>query len=170
MATDGAPGDVDDVHAGIDSPSTTVGGLEIELLVAEQMLRSARRRARLSQREVAERAGAPHSTVGRIESGQTLHPSMRMMQRLLKATGHYLVAVDRSGVPVGQHPHEDKNDRGGRYYPAHLDVETVNDPGDTFGPVWWWGWYRVAWWPDDPAVPRWTFVRIRNEHVNAPMI
>ena len=146
-----------------------VDEVPVQVLVAEQMMRSARRLARLSQREVAQRAGVPRSTIGRIESGETRDPSMGVMQRLLEATGHHLVAVDRLGRPIEMHPHEGAIDRGGRYFPAHLDLEEVNNPWDVFGRVWWWGWYRIAWSPEDPAVPRWTYVRERNACYNPPL-
>lgn len=134
-----------------------------------QMLRSARRAARLSQREVAVRAGVPPSTLGRIESGATRDPSIGTVRALLEATEHELVAVDRLGHPLARHPDEDEMDRSGRYYPAHLDLEEVNHPWDVFGRIYWWGWWRIAWWPEDPAVPRRTFVRIRNEFYNRPL-
>jgi transcriptional regulator with XRE-family HTH domain len=144
--------------------------LQVQLLAADQMIRSARRLARLSQREVADRAGVPRSTIGRIESRETRDPSMRVVQKLLAAAGHYLVAMDRLGNPLGEHPHDNKIDRGGRYFPAHLDLEEVNDPFDAFSRVRWWGWWRIAWWPEDPAVPRWTFVRIRTANWNPPLM
>jgi len=70
----------------------------IEWLAPGQMLRSARRLARMSQREVADRAGVPKSTIGRIELAETRWPTMEVMHKLLAVTEHYLVAVDRTGV------------------------------------------------------------------------
>jgi transcriptional regulator with XRE-family HTH domain len=46
----------------------------------------ARRRAGLSQAQLAERAGVPKSTVGRIESGARV-PSTQMVERLVRAAG-----------------------------------------------------------------------------------
>ena len=50
------------------------------------LVREARRRARLTQAELAERAGVPKSTVGRIESGART-PSTEMVERLVRASG-----------------------------------------------------------------------------------
>lgn len=61
----------------------------IDVLAPGQMLRSARRFARMSQREVADRAGVSRSTIGRIESAETRWPTMEVMHKLLAATEHY---------------------------------------------------------------------------------
>jgi transcriptional regulator with XRE-family HTH domain len=50
------------------------------------IVREARRRAGLTQSELAERAGVPKSTVGRIESGAR-NPSTGMIERLVRASG-----------------------------------------------------------------------------------
>ena len=50
------------------------------------IVREARRRSGLTQAELAERAGVPKSTVGRIESG-TRVPSTEMVERLVAAAG-----------------------------------------------------------------------------------
>ncbi len=50
------------------------------------IVREARRRAGLTQAELAERAGVPKSTVGRIESGARV-PSTEMVERLVRASG-----------------------------------------------------------------------------------
>lgn len=47
----------------------------------------ARRRAGLSQAELAERLGTIPSSIARIESGQRM-PSIRMLLRIAKATGN----------------------------------------------------------------------------------
>jgi len=52
----------------------------------EQLIREARRRAELSQAELARRAGVPQSTVGRIESGARV-PSTALVERLVRAAG-----------------------------------------------------------------------------------
>ncbi|RIV37020.1 GNAT family N-acetyltransferase [Micromonospora radicis] len=51
------------------------------------VLRALRRQADLSQRELAQLAGVPQSTVGRIESEQGLDPRFRTVQRLVAAAG-----------------------------------------------------------------------------------
>lgn len=53
---------------------------------AARALRWARRRADLSQRELAERSGVPQSTIGRIEAGR-VDPHVRTLSRLLRACG-----------------------------------------------------------------------------------
>ncbi len=60
---------------------------------------AARRQAGLTQRQLAERAGVPQSTVGRIENG-SLDPRTGTLDRLLKACGRELHAVPRPGEGV----------------------------------------------------------------------
>ena len=100
-------------------------------------VRAARRRADLSQRQLAEQAGVSASTVGRIEAG-SLQPSLGMLVRLLAVADIELVAVDGDRRPVlPMLTAEDTTDGAGRRYPAHLD--TVLDPkmgewwGDRYG-------------------------------------
>ncbi len=50
------------------------------------LVREARRRAGFTQAELAQRAGVPKSTVGRIESGARM-PSTEMVERLVRAAG-----------------------------------------------------------------------------------
>jgi transcriptional regulator with XRE-family HTH domain len=50
------------------------------------LVREARRRAGFTQAELAQRAGVPKSTVGRIESGLRV-PSSEMVERLVRAAG-----------------------------------------------------------------------------------
>jgi len=50
------------------------------------LVREARRRSGLTQAQLAERAGVPKSTVGRIESGARV-PSTEMVERLVRAAG-----------------------------------------------------------------------------------
>jgi transcriptional regulator with XRE-family HTH domain len=53
------------------------------------LTREARRRAGLTQAELARRAGVPQSTVGRIESGARV-PSTALAERLIRAAGFEL--------------------------------------------------------------------------------
>jgi transcriptional regulator with XRE-family HTH domain len=53
------------------------------------LVREARRRAGLTQAELAQRAGVPQSTVGRIESGARV-PSTALVERLVRAAGFEL--------------------------------------------------------------------------------
>lgn len=63
------------------------------------MLREARRGARLSQRELAVRAGLPQPSVARIESG-AVEPRVDTLDRLLAACGKGLAAVVRPGTGI----------------------------------------------------------------------
>lgn len=62
-------------------------------------LREARRRAGLTQRQLAERAGVPQPTVARIERG-TVSPLVGTLQRLLLETGQELSVEHRLGEGV----------------------------------------------------------------------
>lgn len=62
---------------------------QLAILVSMPMaslVREARRRAGLTQAQLAARAGVPQSTVGRIESGART-PSTDMLERLVRAAG-----------------------------------------------------------------------------------
>lgn len=59
-------------------------------------LRYARRRAGLTQRELARRAGVPQPTVARIEAGR-VSPRTDTLERLLRACGQELALRDRLG-------------------------------------------------------------------------
>jgi transcriptional regulator with XRE-family HTH domain len=65
---------------------------------APSLLREARRRANLTQRELARRAGTAQSVVARIEQGQT-DPGSATLARLLAAAGFEL-AVNLAPLPV----------------------------------------------------------------------
>lgn len=116
-----------------------------------QTLRRLRRRADLSQRELALRAGVPASTVARIESGGTTNPRWRTVQRLVNAAGGSIhLGVDRGATPdpVPDPPTPPPpaggtlTDAAGRRYPAHLDVRQVQRAEDWWG-AWWAGWYHL---------------------------
>ncbi|MEU8326803.1 helix-turn-helix transcriptional regulator [Micromonospora sp. NPDC048839] len=113
-------------------------------------LRDLRRRADLSQRELAEQSGIPKSTLARIEAGQGAGPAFRTVERLVRAAGGELVlklpdassaaAVDES-PPAPDH---ELRDEAGRRYPAHLDVRRVLTLKDWPG----------AWWVHSYTLPR----------------
>jgi transcriptional regulator with XRE-family HTH domain len=63
------------------------------------MLRSARRQAGLTQRELAARAGVPQTTVGRVEAG-LITPRVDTLEHLLRATGQELSVSPRPGAGV----------------------------------------------------------------------
>jgi len=64
-------------------------GSQLAIIMAMSIagiVREARRRAGLSQAGLAEKAGVPKSTVGRIESGART-PSVELVERLVRAAG-----------------------------------------------------------------------------------
>ena len=52
-----------------------------------RIVREARRRAGLTQAALAERAGVPTSTVGRLESGASARRRVELVERLVRAAG-----------------------------------------------------------------------------------
>lgn len=68
-------------------------------MTAARLLRRARRRSQLSQRELARLANVPQSTVARIELG-ALSPRTDTLDRLLRAAGQTLAAEPLLGVGV----------------------------------------------------------------------
>jgi transcriptional regulator with XRE-family HTH domain len=71
-----------------------------------RLLAQARRRAGLSQRELAQRAGTSQSVVARIERGQT-DPGAATLDRLLAQTGFELHVVLRQRRPQTSHMLDD---------------------------------------------------------------
>lgn len=63
------------------------------------MLRSARRRAGMTQRDLAQAASVPQATVGRIEAG-LVSPRASTLATLLGVTGHDLFVERRLGDGV----------------------------------------------------------------------
>ncbi len=101
---------------------------------AAALIRAVRRRAGLSQRELAERAGLRRQVVDRIESGTTASPTFDTVQSLVQAAGRHLT-LDGEAAPPPATDTDRLRDRGLRRYPAHLDVRPV----DRFG-SWWVDW------------------------------
>ena len=66
---------------------------------AESLLRDARHRAGLTQRELARRTGVAQSTIARIEGGLA-DPRVQTLERLLIACGESLGAASRPGTGV----------------------------------------------------------------------
>ncbi|MFF0718844.1 GNAT family N-acetyltransferase [Micromonospora sp. NPDC003816] len=115
------------------------------------MLRALRRRADLSQRELAALSGVPQSTVARIESGRGADPRFRTVQRLVRAAGGTvglvaggaLTAGDALAAGAGEVASDDGwRDAAGRRYPAHLDARRVRTLRDWPG-AWWADWYTL---------------------------
>jgi predicted transcriptional regulator len=67
--------------------------------MASRMLRHARRRAGLTQRELAARTGIPQETIARIESGR-VDPRVTTLDRLLEGCGFGLEHLPRLGIGV----------------------------------------------------------------------
>jgi len=63
------------------------------------MLRTARRRRGMTQRDLAAGSGVPQSSIARIENGTRL-PRVDTLQRLLRAAGHELELESRLGDGV----------------------------------------------------------------------
>jgi transcriptional regulator with XRE-family HTH domain len=114
--------------AGHDNPVLHDG---IDLMA---ILRALRRRADLSQRELAAQAGIAKSTVAAIEAGEAPDPRWSTVELLVRAAGGQvaILMADGTAVPVVEST-EELRDRGGRRYPAHLDVWALRDEFD------WWG-------------------------------
>jgi transcriptional regulator with XRE-family HTH domain len=68
-------------------------------MTAARLLRQARRRAKLSQRELGRRANVPQSTVARVELG-SLSPRADTLERLLRALGQTLTFEPLLGVGI----------------------------------------------------------------------
>ena len=66
---------------------------------AAQALASARRRAGVTQRELARKAGVPQPSIARIESGKVV-PRVDTLERLLRACGRGLEVGSRIGHGV----------------------------------------------------------------------
>src|SRR6476469_6138870 len=62
----------------------------IGLMLGADLVREARRRADLTQRELAERAGTTQSAIARLESGRN-SPSFEQVERLLKLCGFSMI-------------------------------------------------------------------------------
>ena len=68
-------------------------------MTAARLLRTARSRAGLTQRALAERAGVPQPAIARIESGAS-RPRVDTMDRVLRACGAELALRPRLGLGV----------------------------------------------------------------------
>jgi transcriptional regulator with XRE-family HTH domain len=110
-----------------DSEEIRIGGYPLSGIV-----RRVRRKADMSQRELAKHAKLSPALVAAVESG-TRTPSLQALQRILLAANYMLVVADVDGrLVVPLEVWQDVADGAGRRYPAHLD--TILDP--EFG-EWW---------------------------------
>lgn len=60
------------------------------MVIGGELVREARKRGALTQRELAERAGTTQSGIARLESGRT-SPSLETVQRLIRLCGFELL-------------------------------------------------------------------------------
>jgi transcriptional regulator with XRE-family HTH domain len=67
--------------------------------MAGRMVREARRRANLTQRELSAKAGIPQETIARIERGR-VDPRVGTLDRLLEGCGYGLESMPRLGIGV----------------------------------------------------------------------
>ena len=91
------------------------------------MLRSARRHAGLSQREMSRAAGIDPRTLERLESGARVNVTLHVLLRLLDAAQTSLQLVDAAGEPIiDPDPAASAyRDAAGRRQPAHLKTWVV---------------------------------------------
>lgn len=93
-----------------------------DVLRFDLMLRWARRRRDLSQRELARWSGVPKSTIADYETARSL-PTLVTAQELLGTMGFALALVDpHTGRPCPVLRTDGRRDRGMRRVPPHLDV------------------------------------------------
>lgn len=67
--------------------------------MAGRMVRDARRRANLTQRELSAKVGIPQETIARIERGR-VDPRVGTLDRLLEGCGYGLESLPRLGIGV----------------------------------------------------------------------
>ncbi|MGY1722779.1 helix-turn-helix transcriptional regulator [Blastococcus sp. SYSU DS0533] len=85
------------------------------------LLRRIRRRADLSQRELAERLGLSKSTVAAVEAGAR-GVDARLLAAAAELAGLRLGLLDEAGHRVERMAPGTVRDRAGRRFPAHLDT------------------------------------------------
>ena len=112
------------------------------------MLRAARRYADLSQRELAEMAGTSRQAVERAEGPDA--PGLRVgtLTRLLAAPAVSGSRRSPQKLRLGVVEAEGLRDRGGRHFPAHLDVRRPGRMGE------WWGDWPYSVWLIPQLAPR----------------
>jgi len=130
---------------------------------ADDVLRAVRRARRLSQRELAAHAGLPRSTIDRIEAGRT-EPRLGTFEAILTSVGLRLAVTNQFDRILAVDDDGWLRDRGGRFFPAHLELRELGDRWDGG----WWGWGRLAWASDDPKVPKYAYNRRYPAHWDDP--
>jgi transcriptional regulator with XRE-family HTH domain len=116
-------------------------------------LRAVRRRADLSQRELAARSGVPLSTIARLEAAASADPRISTLSRLVETAGYRLAILD-GRAEVGPLPDmPELRDRLGRRFPAHLDPRPVLSYLD---------WWRSVEHRKHPPLPSFTYTTVRS--------
>lgn len=108
-------------------------------------VRRARRRADVSQREMARRIGVSPATVARAECADR-SVSFAVIEAILAQGGLRLLVVDEQDRPVAPMRSDAARNNGGTRYPAHLDAWIPTHSDEPLG-----GWRR------DRPKPRLTF-------------
>jgi len=90
--------------AGLDRRVTTLDDVHVitgshSMSMASRMLKHARGRAGLTQRQLALKAGIPQETIARIESGR-VDPRVGTLDRLLEGCGFGLEHLPRLGIGI----------------------------------------------------------------------
>lgn len=67
--------------------------------MAGRMVREARRRANLTQRQLSAKAGIPQESIARIERGR-VDPRVGTIDRLLEACGYGIESMPRLGIGI----------------------------------------------------------------------
>ncbi len=85
-----------------------------------------RRRADLSQRQLADVIGVSRATIGRLESGAS-HVDTATLGVILSVAGLRLAVLDEAGKEVTPVPIDLLRDHANRRFPGHLDVLPPED-------------------------------------------
>lgn len=123
-------------------------------------MRALRAHVGLSQRELAARANVSESTVARAEGARGRPPSWTTMVRAAEACECFLwVATDDiSPTFIHRWPFDDVTDKGGRHFPAHLEVWRLERASE-------WSSFLKYICYADPPFPDFSYVTRRNGSV-----
>ncbi len=113
-------------------------------------IRTLRSIADLSQRELAERCGLPRQAIATMEVRPDL-ARVERFDRVVRVAGMHLVIVDADGNLLEPEVELPMRDRGGRHFPAHLDVRSTSE-----------GWWGHMWPMFYGREPEYTFDRGRH--------
>jgi transcriptional regulator with XRE-family HTH domain len=117
---------------GVPATSGRLGTVHAQPIDVPAALRAVRRLRGVSQRQLAELAGLPPSTVSRIEAGST-DPRLSTLAALLAAAGVELRPCVGDGPLTIDAKRDRLRDSTGRHLPAHWEVRSY-----TWLDGWWW--------------------------------